>query len=506
MRGDTRRNGLPKHTPKSIGSSPKADRTNEMKDSQPEPADRGETGGSSGASDGPAQWVPKGALSRFMLEGAAVAFVAQALALLSGFGSQVLLARLLSPEGLGVYFLTQSLVIMTANIGELGLNRPVARMLSTDVGAGRVGAALRVLRSAAGIAAVWGSLVVLAFVSGLGQWIAWNVFDSAMMAGSMVLVGIWIAGRIVLDLGAAVHQGLHRVGLSAMLNSAFAPTILTVSCGLLLLTGTRVDYEMAIAIASGATVVGGVLCIAMAWRPFSGIVADGPSRMGALFAGTLPIFGAGMLQVAAVQADLWIVGAQLSASDVALYGAAKRLTVLVGFPLTVLAFVVPPLIADLYSRGEHERLQRLVRASTTAASLPAAAAFVLFVLFGEEILSLVYGSVYANGVTILQILIAERFVFLMMGPGSLSLVMTGHERVVFRITIVSATLSLLAMYLGGQLWGLNGVAAAYAVTSSATGLWYLLEARRQTRIWVHINPLAVKPIFEVLRSRFRIKS
>lgn len=160
--------------------------------------------------------------------------------------------------------------------------------------------------------------------------------------------------------------------------------------------------------------------------------------------------------MAAVQADLWIIDAQLDASDVALYGPAKRLTVLVGFPLMVLWFVVPPLISVLYARGERERLQRLVPAATTAASLPAAAAFALFMFFGSQILTLAYGEVYAEAVTILQVLCVERIVFILMGPGSLLLVMTGHERVVFRITMVSATLSLVAIYLGASLqasWG-----------------------------------------------------
>lgn len=203
--------------------------------------------------------------------------------------------------------------------------------------------------------------------------------------------------------------------------------------------------------------------------------------------------------MAAIQADLWIVGAQLDASNVALYGAAKRLTVLVGFPLMVLAFVVPPLISDLYARGERERLQRLVRASTTAASLPAAAAFALFMFFGSEILSLAYGEVYAEAATILKVLCAERIVCILMGPGSLILVMTGHERVVLRITIVSAVFSLLAIYLGGLLGGLLGVAVGFALASITTGAWNLFEAHRQTGVWSHVNPFAVRPMVEVVQ-------
>jgi O-antigen/teichoic acid export membrane protein len=483
------------------------ERSPTMTDTPRDPSE-GENGAETQAAraGGPAQWVPKGALSRFLLQGAAWAFVAQLFALVGGFASQVFLARLLPPEALGIYFLTQSLVIMIANIGEFGLNQPVARMISTDVGAGRVGAALRVLTSSLYIGGISGFVVVMIFVGGAGEWLALSIFDSPLMASAVGLVGVWVAARIVLNVGSGVLQGMHRVGLSALLNSGLPPTALAVICGLFLWTGTTVEYERVLLIASGATFLGAILCVVMVWLPFSGVRAAGPPRTRTLVTSALPIFAAGMLQVASIQADIWIVGAQLEASDIAFYGAAKRLTVLVGFPLGVLSFVVPPLIADLYSRGERERLQRLVRAATTAASLPAAAAFVLFMFFGAEILSLVFGEAYAEGATILKILIADKIVFLMMGPGSLLLVMTGHERVVFRITIVTATVSLLAIYVGGLIGGLVGVAVAYAVASSATGLWYFLEAHRQTGIWVHASPLSIKPMLEVIQRMTQSKS
>lgn len=455
---------------------------------------------------GPAQWVPKGALSRFLVQGAAWAFAAQLLAIVAGIGSQVFLARLLTPEALGIFFLTQSVVLMASNVGEFGLSRPISRMVSADVGSGRVGSALRVLRSAVAISCISGFVVIVFFAGGFGRWLALSVFDSPLMASGVGLVSLWIAGRIVLSISSAVLQGLHRVGLSALLGGSLSGTVLAVICGVLLWTGTHVEYGTIIAIASVATVTSAVVGAVIVWAPFSGVRAAGAPRTRALLSSTFPIFAAGILQVAAIQADLWIVGAQLEASDVAFYGAAKRLTVLVGFPLTVLAFVVPPLISDLYARGERDRLQRLVRASTTVASLPAVAAFALFMLFGSEILSLAYGGVYAEASTILQVLCAERIVFILMGPGSLILVMTGHEGVVFRITMVSAAFSLLAIYLGGLLGGLLGVAVGYALASTATGAWYLFETHRQTGMWSHVNPLAVRPIIEVVQRMIRSNS
>jgi len=415
----------------------------------------------------------------------------------------VILARLIPPEALGVYFLTQSLVIMASNIGEFGLNRPIVRMISADVAAGRVGAARRAVRSAVAISAISGFVVLVFVTAGPGRWLALHVFDSRPMADTVALIGLWVAGRIVLNIGSAALQGLHRVGLSALLSGALSASLLAGICGALLWRGTTVAYSTIIVIATSTTLAAALLCAALVWAPFSGIRAAGPSRTRALLANTLPIFAAGVLQVAAVQADLWIVGAQLDPADVALYGAAKRLATLVGFPVMVLSFVVPPLMSDLYARGERARLQRLLRAATTAASLPAVAGFGLFFLFPSEILALTYGEVYGQAAVLLRILCVERLVFTLLGPGSLLLVMTGHERAILRITIVSSALSLSAIYAGGHLAGLLGVAVAYALASGGTALWYFLEAHRQTGIWCHVNPFSISPMVEVVQRMIR---
>lgn len=455
---------------------------------------------------GPSRWVPKGGLSDFLVTGTAWAFASRLLALVAGVASQAFLARLIPPESLGTYFLTQSFVIIAANVGEFGLNRPIARMVSADVGQGRSGPALRALWSAAEISAISG-FVVLAFVAaGPGRWLASHVFDSQPMADAAALIGLWILGRVVLDIGASALQGLHRVGVSSFLSGTLVPTLIAVVCGVLLLTRAEIDFDDVVMVATGATIASGVICVLILARPFSGVRASGPSRRAELMASTLPIFAAGILQVSATQADIWIVGAQLDPEEVALYGAAKRLTTLVGFPVLVLTAVVPPLMSDLYARDERARLEGLLRAATAAVCVPMLAGLAIFLVFGSQILTLAYGEVYAEALPLLRILCLERFVFTFLGTGSLLLVMTGHEGAVLRITLVSSLFSFLALYLGGRLGGTVGVAIGFTISSSVMAIWYFLEAHRRTGIWVHANPMAMRQMMEVIRRMVRARS
>ncbi len=455
---------------------------------------------------GASRWVRKGSPAGFLVQGSAAAFAARLLALVAGIGSQAALARLVPPESLGTYFLMQSIVLLAANVGEFGLNRPLSRMVAEDVGKGEAGPALEVLWSSLQISAL-SAFVVLVFVTaGPGEWLAIHVFDSRGMGDAVALLGLWIVGRIVLDIGSAALQGIHRVGVAAFLSGAIAPTFIAVASGLLLYGNVSVDFEGVVVIATSATAVSGLICLALIRSSFQGVRRSGPSRRPALIAASFPIFAGGILQVAAAQADLWIVGAQLDPEEVALYGAAKRLGGLVGFPALVLAAVVPPLMTDLYSKNQRSRLEALLRAATTVASAPMFLGLGVSLLFGREILGLIFGEAYADAVPLLDIFCAERFLFTLLGTGSLLLVMTGHERSVLRITFISSIYSLVALYLGGYLGGAIGVALGSALSSVVTAAWFFLEAGSKTGIWTHANPMAIGHIVEVLQRMTRARS
>ena len=63
------------------------------------------------------------------------------------------------------------------------------------------------------------------------------------------------------------------------------------------------------------------------------------------------------------QLDLLLVGVLATSADVATYAVPFRLALFVGFPLIVVNQVVPPLIASWHAGGAVERLERTLRAT-----------------------------------------------------------------------------------------------------------------------------------------------
>ena len=102
-------------------------------------------------------------------------------------------------------------------------------------------------------------------------------------------------------------------------------------------------------------------------------------------------------------ADSWVLGAFRPQSDVALYGEAARLMLIVGTPFVVgLSAVVRPIISELHAQGKKRELERSMRAVATLAGVPAIFALVAFLLAGL-ILAFLFGDFYREAATVLAV-------------------------------------------------------------------------------------------------------
>jgi O-antigen/teichoic acid export membrane protein len=111
-----------------------------------------------------------------------------------------------------------------------------------------------------------------------------------------------------------------------------------------------------------------------------------------------------------LQTDFWIVGAFRPQEEVAIYGAAVKLVLMVALPLQIVSAVVPPLITELYVQGRRRELERALRATATLAGIPACLVLAVFMTLGGPILGTVYGGYYREGWLVLAVLSAGQLV------------------------------------------------------------------------------------------------
>ena len=412
--------------------------------------------------------------------------------------TNMLLARILSLEEFGGYFLALSLVTMCATMAPVGANRAVVRFIAEAMGAAQPAQARAAIRHAMYLG-IGGSLTLAVILSlGPGDWLASEVVHSSSLAESVQLVALWIIPATITLLIVEIFRGfrdLRRATIyGGLLASTLTMTVLAVSYVFEIRMGLPTVIRVSCAAAAiGALTAGVVLLRRVRQLPRS---TSTKSLMGTLrVSGPLFITTATVLVLS--QADIWLLGASGSQQDVATYVAAAKLMFVVSIPLTIVNAVIQPLIAEHYSQKRHHELQRLLRASATIAALPAMAALVCAIMFASPILRLLYGDAYVAGTVVLIILAAGQMVNVWTGSCAIVLMMTGHERALMGLTALTSLMSLTLMAALVGPFGTIGVAAGSAIGVSVHNAVLWMATRRLAGVWTNMG---VRGIYDVVRE------
>ena len=185
--------------------------------------------------------------------------------------------------------------------------------------------------------------------------------------------------------------------------------------------------------------------------------------------------------------DIIILGLYREDNEVGIYRATVQLSLLVSFGLQAINQVLHPHFSRLYSLNEHIKLQKLVRLSSRiifSISLPPV---ILLVLYGKDILRLVFGDPFYVGGLTLSILSIAQLINAAMGSVGALLNMTGHERYTLKGVVLAAIVNVILNFILIPIYGMLGAALA-SVASLA--LWNLL-LRHYVKKKLNIEPSAI---------------
>lgn len=428
-------------------------------------------------------------LKQRLLSGGIWAFAGRLLTSLGQLAINALLARLLSPQDLGAYFLAFSVVALGAIAGSMGLSQAAVRFVAESMGLDQPGRARRAVGIATSVGGM-GALGVGLLYLPLGYYLSANFFRAPALAAVTGLVAGWMVVMALQSLLSEVFRGFHDIRLATLFGGLLTAVAFTGSLGLLwwIEGQTTLAVVLILAIGSGATsalIAGWMLRRKVARLPRER-AGDGV-RIGAMLRVAGPLLVTNLTLFTLTQADLWILGAFRPQEEVAVYGAAARLVILVAVPIFVVNAVLPPVIAEMHAQGRIRELERTLRATAALAALPAVLALSVFVLAGGPVLGLVYGDYYRDGATVLALLSLGQLVNVWVGSCGLTLGMTNHQSLYMLISVASGGFAVVAGGLVVGPYGAVGVAvtAALGLVLLSVAMW--LAARFTTGVWTHVG-------------------
>lgn len=399
----------------------------------------------------------------------------------------VLLARLLAPADLGGYFLALSIANLMMMIVGLGLPpalvRFVASGLAQDQGA-HVRSALRKSRTFCFLLSL---LVGSLLISPIGRW-GLAKAGAASLATALPWTILWGFALGQHRLTVEAFRGFGNLKLVAILGQ-LVPTGGTLLVYFVqFLAAGSLDLEAALAISSLSQSGFTLLAAGMLHVQTLRHLPNGEADFRPLLRVSVPIGLENIAALAMNQAHLWILAAASTEEQVALFSACNRLTALVTFPLVIAAAAAPPIIAELYTKGDLKHLERVLQGIATVTALPALVLLAPLIFFGSTVLNLLYGSFYTTGAPLLAILAVAQLVSAFSGVPGLALQMTKGERARLVITLASGALGLVVTWVATQRgFGALGTSMGVAVAVGLLNVVSVFAARALVGVWTHAS-------------------
>lgn len=377
----------------------------------------------------------------------------------------VVLARVLGPEGYGVYAYVFALISVLAIPAQFGLPKLVVRETAKAHVNENWGLMLGIWHWTA-ICATGISIIVGLMAAALALWWSDNFSELQL---TTFFFGLILVPLIALgNLRGAALQGIRRVVLGQLPEQLLRPGLFVISL-LILIAWDASEITASDAMGLHAIAAGVAFTIG-AWLLFTNRPIQLVARPTPIYEthnwldAALPLaLTAGMQQINQ-NTDIIMLGFYVPAEDVGIYRVAVQGGVLVAFGLQTISMFISPYFTRLHVKEEYERLQQLVTIGTRVSTITALPAVIVFVFFGDEILRTFFGEVYVGAYHALLILAVGQLVNATFGNVGILLNMTGHQRDTLRGMAIAAVTNIILNYILIPAYGINGAAIATAVT------------------------------------------
>lgn len=402
----------------------------------------------------------------------------RALEAVSKFGLYALAARRMGPAQAGALFLCLGLIHLCATAARLGLEKPLTRHLAADSAFGYV----RRTRSTA-----WRGIGLMTAVSALAALglsvaadpLASDVFHTPGLTAALILSAVVLPLQNMAYGAAYSLIGLARAGAAQMVMNTLAPmlALLAIVCGVHRLEALLIAYAGAYGICA---VIGLGLVIQALPREAAPLDEPEGPVLTPLLASAGPLYVVELSQAALISLPVVIIGHAVSASAVAAFSLANRLTMLVTTVVLSIGAVAAPIFAVLYRRGAVTEL-RMETARVFRLSIGFCLPLILVLDLAASPLLKALGAGSAEATQTLWILSLGQLVFCLLPCQDTLLAMTGHGAILRRFSLLQLALCLGLTLILTPVFGIRGAAAASATAWSIGALLCALAARRILR-------------------------
>lgn len=180
--------------------------------------------------------------------------------------------------------------------------------------------------------------------------------------------------------------------------------------------------------------------------------------------------------------DIIILGFFSSPEEVGIYTASARTVMLLSLILMAINAITAPRYAKLYADSKLKEMELVVKNVSLVLILFVTLPGLTIFIFAGDLMGL-FGVEYRKGQSYLMILAIGQLVNVICGSVAYLLSMTGHEKKLRNIFLMTALFNIFLSLLLVQQYGEIGVAFATMISTVIWNLWAMLEVRKRLGFW-----------------------
>ncbi|HYG26974.1 MAG TPA: oligosaccharide flippase family protein [Caulobacteraceae bacterium] len=369
----------------------------------------------------------------------------------------VILARLLGPDGYGIYAFAIAVMAVLSLGTEFGMYPLLVREVAVAHSKGDNPTVAGLRDNAFRFV-----LIASAIIGFVGVIVLWStsLVEDVVERTALTLVLLALPANTTIRLSSAILAGLRMIARAQLVELFLLPAILLGA--MLLIFASRIDANATMVMS--VFVLCSMVALALALIILrAGVQKNAGNRVLAnkitgLQSRSRPFLLMGAASVVTGQMDTVLVGMFLDNQSTALYRVAAQGATLIWFGIQILQSISSPYFARLYGAGDMSNVHRLFKWTTVLSVLSALPVIAIFILFGDRLIGLVFGQEYVAAHTLLTILCIGYAINIACGPIGSVLSMMGEEKFVSRVMIVSSVTNIVMALVLIQIFGAKGIA------------------------------------------------
>jgi len=389
------------------------------------------------------------------------------------------IARYLSVSQYGAYALVLTILGFTSTLATFGFGASIPREISRykEKKPEKINDLISTAISISIISSLLSIITILLLKDVLS-----DIFNDDNISKIIPLIIFSIVFAVLLNLFSNFTQGFGRVKENVIFNKIIRPFIYFIFVITIIFFGLKYQYIYIAYFLSMSIAFVTMVIYIYKIKLFKIRIKLGKRIAKELIIFSLPLFFQGVLIFFMTYMDTIMLGIFKNSETVGLYNAAVPLGRLLPIILVSFGFLFNPIATGLFVTNRIIYLDRIYQVITKWIFVITFPLFLLFFLFPEETITLLFGTEYSSAGSALQILSIGFMFHVFLGLNGMSLIVIGKPKLNLYGDIIALILNLILNIILIPSYGLLGAAIATTTAYIITNIFRTYLLYKYTKI------------------------